>query len=125
MKEENPTIGTVEWVKSLSDDALEAIKAVTADFEGLNHGMWSDEDFDLENRIEDLANTLQREKLYRVGIALGIRPEKVNKTVGYLMEDGFDESGEQAAIDAMERRISIAETDFEEDSQFKTGDGPL
>jgi len=36
-----------------------------------------------------------------------------------------DDGGEGRALDKLERAISIAETDFEEDSQFKTGDGPL
>ena len=36
-----------------------------------------------------------------------------------------DPTGESQALDAVERGISIAETDFEEDSQYKTGDGPL
>ena len=80
------TIGSVPWVKSLSNDALEAVKAVIQDIKN-SAGWFEDESFKLETDIEALDTTTHREKLYRVGIAIGIRPEKVNKTVGYLVND--------------------------------------
>lgn len=115
---EEPRIGTIEWAKSLSDDALEAVRDVMKALQE-NDGWYSDWDFDIEQGISQIYDILDKERLFRVGIALGIRPEKVRKTLHY------DETGEQRALDNLERRISIAEADFEEDSQYKTGDGPL
>lgn len=86
MEENKPTIGTVLWVKGLSDETLDALESLI-DHLKEDDGWYDDEGFDLELRIGTIYKTVHREHLYRVGIALGIRPEKVNKTVGYLVED--------------------------------------
>jgi len=84
--DEPPKIGTIEWVKSLSDDAIDTLKPLLEILKECD-GWYSDECFDLEHTINSFEETVQREHMYRVGIALGISPEKVNKTVGYLMGD--------------------------------------
>jgi len=82
MSKEEPQIGSIEWVKSLTDGELEKIKDVIQSLEH-DSGWNSDENFNLETTISEYHELVFREKLFRVGIALGIRPEKVNKTVGY------------------------------------------
>ena len=81
MSEEHK-IGTVEWVKSLTDGELEKIRDVVRSLE-LDNGWYSDENFNLEATVTEYYELVNREKQYRVGVALGIDPAKVNKTVGY------------------------------------------